>query len=96
VRFHEITQPGDDFSPGDANERHWDKAVLEGLLVRSADGEGRAPNSRRAKRSAGGSRRSGARSPTHWTGWTALVSSNAATDARSPQRSRRLDELMTL
>ena len=40
VRFHEITQPGDGLSPGDASERHWDKAVLEGLLARSADGEG--------------------------------------------------------
>ena len=40
VRFHEITQPGDDLSPGDARECHWDQAVLESLLVRSADGEG--------------------------------------------------------
>jgi hypothetical protein len=40
VRFHEINQPGDGLSPGEARERHWDKAVLEGLLVRSADGEG--------------------------------------------------------
>jgi hypothetical protein len=40
VRFHEITQPGDDLSPGDARERDCDRAVLEGLLVRSADGEG--------------------------------------------------------
>jgi len=40
VRFHEITQPADRLSPGDASERHWDKAVLEGLLARSADGEG--------------------------------------------------------
>jgi hypothetical protein len=40
VRFHEITQPADVLSPGDASERHWDKAVLEGLLARSADGEG--------------------------------------------------------
>ena len=40
VRFHEITQPADGLSPGDASERHWDKAVLEGLLARSTDGEG--------------------------------------------------------
>jgi hypothetical protein len=37
VRFYEITQGGD---PDSAKERHDDKAVLEGLLVRSADGEG--------------------------------------------------------
>ena len=37
VRFYEITQGAD---PDSAKERHDDKAVLEGLLVRSADGEG--------------------------------------------------------
>ena len=40
VRFHEINNGCDDPSPGEAEERHWDKAVLKGLLVRSADGEG--------------------------------------------------------
>jgi hypothetical protein len=40
VRFHEITHGGGDPSPGEVDERHWDKSVLEGLLVRSADGEG--------------------------------------------------------
>lgn len=39
VRYCEITH-GDSTSPNDADERHHDKAVLEGLLVRSADGEG--------------------------------------------------------
>lgn len=38
--FHEITQAVDDVSPGEAEERHWECAVLESLLVRSADGEG--------------------------------------------------------
>ncbi len=37
VRNHELTQGGD---PDSAHERRDDKAVLEGLLVRSADGEG--------------------------------------------------------
>jgi hypothetical protein len=37
VRYYEITQGSD---PDSADERHHDKAVLEGLLVRSADGEG--------------------------------------------------------
>jgi DNA-binding PadR family transcriptional regulator len=37
VRYYEITQGGD---PDSADERHHDKAVLEGLLVRAADGEG--------------------------------------------------------
>ena len=37
VRYHELTQAGD---PDSAHERRDDKAVLEGLLVRSADGEG--------------------------------------------------------
>jgi hypothetical protein len=40
VRFHEITQSADGLSAGDTSERHWDKAILEGLLARSADGEG--------------------------------------------------------
>ncbi len=40
VRFHEITQPQDRLSTGDARERHWDQAILENLLARSADGEG--------------------------------------------------------
>jgi hypothetical protein len=40
VRFFEITQPQEGISPGDASERHWDWAVLEGLLVRAADGQG--------------------------------------------------------
>jgi hypothetical protein len=40
VRFHEINHGCDDPNPGEAEERHWDHAVLEGLLVRSADGEG--------------------------------------------------------
>ena len=40
VRFHEINHGGGDPSPGEARECHWDKAVLEDLLVRSADGEG--------------------------------------------------------
>jgi hypothetical protein len=40
VRFHEINHGGGEESPGEVEERHWDKAVLEGLLVRSADGEG--------------------------------------------------------
>jgi hypothetical protein len=40
VRFHEINHGGGDPSPGEIEERQWDKAVLEGLLVRSADGEG--------------------------------------------------------
>jgi hypothetical protein len=38
VRFHEINHGGGDPSPAEVEERHWDKAVLEGLLVRSADG----------------------------------------------------------
>ncbi|HEY5260731.1 MAG TPA: hypothetical protein VIJ33_01300 [Solirubrobacteraceae bacterium] len=40
VRFFEITQPAANLSPGDYEERHWDQAVLEGLLARSAAGEG--------------------------------------------------------
>ncbi len=40
VRFHEINHGGGVPSPGDVEERHWDRAVLEGLLVRSADGQG--------------------------------------------------------
>jgi hypothetical protein len=40
VRFHEINHGGGVPSPGEAEERHWDRAVLEGLLVRSADGQG--------------------------------------------------------
>lgn len=40
VRFHEIHHGGGPPSPGEIKERHWDKAVLDGLLVRSADGEG--------------------------------------------------------
>jgi hypothetical protein len=40
VRFHEINHGGGDPSPGEVDERHWDKSVLEGLLVRSAEGEG--------------------------------------------------------
>ena len=40
VRFFEITQPQEGINPGDASERHWDWAVLEGLLVRAADGQG--------------------------------------------------------
>lgn len=39
VRYCEITH-GDPANPNDADERHHDKAVLEGLLVRSAEGEG--------------------------------------------------------
>jgi hypothetical protein len=37
VRYYELTQGGD---PASAHERGDDKAVLEGLLVRSADSEG--------------------------------------------------------
>jgi hypothetical protein len=40
VRFHEINHEGGDPSPAEASERHWDKVVLDDLLVRSADGEG--------------------------------------------------------
>jgi hypothetical protein len=40
VRFHEITQLTDGLDPGEVKERHWDKAVLDHLLVRSADGDG--------------------------------------------------------
>ncbi len=40
VRFHEINHGGENLSAGDANERHWDRAILESLLVRSAEGEG--------------------------------------------------------
>ena len=40
VRFLEITQPGPDLIPNDARERHWERAVLEGLLARAADGQG--------------------------------------------------------
>jgi hypothetical protein len=40
VRFHEINHGDDDKSPGAVEERHWDKAVLGGLLARSAEGEG--------------------------------------------------------
>lgn len=39
VRFCEITE-GSNPNPGEADERHHEKAVLEGLLVRRADGEG--------------------------------------------------------
>ncbi len=38
VRFHEITQSPKD--PASERERHWDKAVLESLLVRDSDGQG--------------------------------------------------------
>ncbi len=37
VRFHEITQCGED--PASADERHHDRAVLESLLVRASDGQ---------------------------------------------------------
>ncbi len=40
VRFHEINHGGGNPGPGEIDERHWDKSVLEGLLVRSAEGEG--------------------------------------------------------
>jgi hypothetical protein len=40
VRFHEIHHGGGEESPGEIKERHWDKAVLDRLLVRTADGEG--------------------------------------------------------
>lgn len=39
VRYCEITEGGAE-NPNDADERHHEKAVLEGLLVRAADGEG--------------------------------------------------------
>lgn len=39
VRYCEITQ-GRPENGNDADERHHDKAVLEGLLVRASDGEG--------------------------------------------------------
>lgn len=39
VRYCEITE-GRAETPNDADERHHEKAVLEGLLVRAADGEG--------------------------------------------------------
>ena len=39
VRHHEINHGGGEESPGEVDERHWDKAVLEHLLVRSADSE---------------------------------------------------------
>jgi hypothetical protein len=39
VRYCEITQ-GRAENQNDDDERHHDKAVLEGLLVRAADGEG--------------------------------------------------------
>ena len=65
VRFHEINHGGGVPSPGDAEERHWDKAVLEGLLVRSADGRRAAsPSSRPTRRSVRKRRRSGSQSPT--------------------------------
>jgi hypothetical protein len=38
VRFHEITQSPKD--PASARKRHWDKVVLESLLVRDRDGRG--------------------------------------------------------
>ncbi len=37
VRYHELTQFGD---PASEHERHHDKAVLDSLLIRGADGEG--------------------------------------------------------
>jgi hypothetical protein len=40
VRFHEINHGDSEENPGEARERHWERAVLEGLLVRSAEGEG--------------------------------------------------------
>lgn len=40
VRFHEINHGDGEKNPGEASERHWERAVLEGLLVRSAEGEG--------------------------------------------------------
>ncbi|MGH2865853.1 MAG: hypothetical protein ACRDJX_11485 [Solirubrobacteraceae bacterium] len=42
VRFHEVSQgEGDEkVSAGDREERHRDRAILESLLVRSAEGEG--------------------------------------------------------
>jgi hypothetical protein len=40
VRFFEITQPQEGINPNDASERHWEWAVLEGLIVRAADGQG--------------------------------------------------------
>ena len=40
VRFHEINHGNGQENPGEARERHWERAVLEGLLVRSAEGEG--------------------------------------------------------
>jgi hypothetical protein len=38
VRFHEITQSPK--NQASERERHWDKAVLESLLVRDSDGQG--------------------------------------------------------
>jgi hypothetical protein len=41
VRYHEISQAIEkDMTPGDREERHWEHAVLEGLIVRATDGQG--------------------------------------------------------
>jgi hypothetical protein len=41
VRYHEISQAVEkDMTPGDREERHWEHAVLEGLIVRAVDGQG--------------------------------------------------------
>jgi hypothetical protein len=42
VRFHEISQGEgqENISPGDRTERHWDRTILESLIVRSTEGEG--------------------------------------------------------
>jgi hypothetical protein len=39
VRFHEITHGCAGTSPGDREERHWDRAVLKSLLARSGESE---------------------------------------------------------
>jgi len=94
VRFHEITQGGD---PASAEERHYDKAVLEGLLVRSADGEG--PRSEQQIHDAFGAKKQKKRlaitDALNRLDGAGLIERRGGRSIPS-EIARRLDELMTL
>ncbi|MFI4984885.1 MAG: hypothetical protein ACHP93_03965 [Solirubrobacterales bacterium] len=94
VRFHEITQGVDRDS---AEERHHDKAVLEGVLVRSAEGEG--PRSEAQIHEAFGAKKKKARlaitDAVNRLDGAGLVERRGGGVIVS-EIARRLDELMTL
>ncbi len=96
VRFCEITQ-GTTTNANDADERHHDKAVLEGLIVRSADGEG--PRSEQEILEAHGARKRKQRlaitDALDRLEAAGLIERRAGRSIAS-EVARRLDELMTL